>query len=157
MPHPANVLIDDLLKELTEILNFTLYGLRRLKDNGYVFTPSKAADEILGSYKEEINPVETFVEEIIVKGTPDDRVLHKNIGEAFRAWCRKEGHNSLSQYTQNRLIQNTKDILKMKGFTIDAVRSNGDRGLSGIQLKTFPQSNWLAKTDQEEGFDIDDM
>ncbi|BBH23010.1 hypothetical protein Back11_43550 [Paenibacillus baekrokdamisoli] len=125
MPHPANVLIDDLLlKQLPGILNFSLFGLRHLKDNGYVFTPSKAADEILGSYKEEINPVETFVEEIIVKGTPADRVLHKNIGEAFRAWCRKEGHNSLSQYTQNRLIQNTKDILKMKGITTDAVRSN---------------------------------
>lgn len=59
-------------------------------------------------------------------------VLHKNIGEAFRARCRKEGHNPLSQYTQNRLIQNTKDILKMKGITTDAIRSNGNSGLSGI-------------------------
>jgi len=51
MPHPANVLIDDLLQEPPGILNFALSGLRRLKDNGYVFTPSKAVDEILGSYQ----------------------------------------------------------------------------------------------------------
>jgi len=133
-------LLDALTSELPGILNFALEGLKRLEANGYRFTKSKAADELLKEYTEELNPVECFVEEMIVKGTPEDRVKNKTIGDVFRLWCQEHGHSSLAQYTQIRLLRNIREILHSKGINAEPGNAGNGRYLKGIKLNRTPDS-----------------
>ncbi len=154
----ANVeLMDDLTEELPGILNFAIEGLKRLEANRYVFTKSKASNELLKEYMEELNPVECFVEEMIVKGGPEDRVKNKTIGETFRLWCQEQGHSALAQYSQIRLIRNIKDVLKSKGISVGNGNAGNGRYLTGIKMNRTPHSILSGNAAVDEVDDIDDI
>ncbi|MOA05009.1 hypothetical protein D3C78_1245880 [compost metagenome] len=109
---------------------------------------------MLKEYTEELNPVENFVDEMITKGLPTDRVFNSTLGNTFRTWCYGEGYPNLAQYTPIRLINNITDILKNKQITVEKGKSGGRRYLSGIKLKT---STIRQVSEFEEVEDIDDI
>lgn len=147
-------LFDELKEELPGILNFALEGLKRLVSSGFAFTKSKASANILKEYMEELNPVETFVEEMIVKGLPTDRVKNKTIGDVFKLWCQENGHSSLMQYTQVRLLRMIREILRAKGIRMNQGNAGDGRYQTGIQIKRSPDS--ILKTNVTVG-EIDDI
>ncbi|WDH98699.1 phage/plasmid primase, P4 family [Paenibacillus urinalis] len=147
-------LLNKLTEELSGILNFALSGLKRLEANGYRFTKSQAANNLLKEFSEELNPVECFVDEMIVKGSPEDRVKNKDIGTSFKQWCQRQGHGSLAQYSQIRLLRNIREILQSKGIKTEVGNAGDGRYTKGIKLMKNP--NTLLNESVSVG-DIEDI
>ncbi|WP_252235066.1 phage/plasmid primase, P4 family [Clostridium sp. ZS1] len=76
--------------ELGGVLNWCLEGASRLISNGYKFTESKAVNDITNAYKQEQNPVENYLEEVLVcdEGYSETK---KSVLDGYKNWL--EGEN----------------------------------------------------------------
>jgi P4 family phage/plasmid primase-like protien len=139
-----------LQKELPGILNFALKGLESLKKNNYKFVESKAVSNAVEAYSEQLNPIRAFVNEMIVAGDYDDRILNRSLKEAFSNWCDDNGINT--QYNGPTVLNRIRDVLKDKhiSFSLDK-GSGGQRGLKGIR--------WSQKYNElnEKSLEVDDI
>jgi len=76
---------DKVSNELSGVLNWCLRGAERLINNKYIFTESKAVERITKAYKEEQNPVESYLKEVLVyeEGSSETK---KSVLEAYKSW-----------------------------------------------------------------------
>jgi len=80
--------------ELSGILNWTIGGYRRLQENKG-FTIPQASKEALDEYKEQIDPVLTFIYEYLSR-TDTGGTLLKVINKTYRVWAEENGYRPVS-------------------------------------------------------------
>lgn len=119
-------------KELPGILNFALKGLESLRDNKYKFIDAKAVKEAVEDYSEQLNPVRSFVKEMIELGNPDDKILNHKLKEVFSDWCEDNGINN--QYSPATVLNRIKDILRERKIPFELGKASaGKRCLKGLK------------------------
>lgn len=122
-------------KEYSGILNWAIEGAQRLIKNKYTFTECESIKKITKKYKEEQNPVESFLKEVLINeyGCCEKR---KDILDSYKVWI--EGQNISARGTDSpqkfwKALSNSakvalnkeleykkvKGILYLKDFKID--------------------------------------
>ena len=83
---------------MSGILNWAILGAKRLMKNRYIFTEGEAIKKITKAYKEEQNPVESFLKDSLIydEGYSETK---KDVLEAYKSWV--EGHNISSKGTES--------------------------------------------------------
>ena len=72
-----------LKQELPGIFNWSLNGLKQLRDNDFKFSPCTTSDAILVDYKEELNPMIGFFEECVDVVDSSHREENKIVYSSF--------------------------------------------------------------------------
>ncbi len=145
-----------LMKEGSGILNFALEGLKRLRKNSYLFTKSKKVQQLANQYSQMINPIQVFVEDMI-EAKPESKLLNKDLKASFFSWCQREGHNGLSNISNQQLTGKVKEVLKEQGIVFEPDKSGGERLIRGICLKTAPKPSWMNSTQIQVVDNIEDL
>jgi len=127
-------LADKLLGELPGILQFAIKGLVRLRERRYRFAKSEAIDSALGEYQRLINPIATFVDEMLEQGDETSRVYNDHIIASFQSWCRSTGHVKMSEMSYERFHAQLKMVLREKRIQF-RTSDGGRRYLGMVQLK----------------------
>lgn len=117
-PKPENERIAGLINtfsdEIDGIFNWALEGLLRLHKNGYKFTQSEKAKDILTKYKIENNNILYFVEEKCTTSDSEEiRIKCSELYERYQQFCRDCGFvsSNIKNFTRE-LEQNNKAIKK---------------------------------------------
>lgn len=136
-----------LQKELSGIFNWAILGLRRLRKNNYVFTKSKAMDEMLQEYKEMINPYIIFWNDCIIYN-PDDvdtKTSKKSVFDTFVNWCLKNNHKNLSQVSARKFWYEISCVVEqLKLSPLRYKKTQNSRFVIGLSLNLSE----LPKTSQ---------
>ncbi|MGO4734271.1 DNA primase family protein [Paenibacillus sp. 2KB_22] len=156
----ADVRLTEKLKtELPGILNFSLEGLNRLRSNGLVFTNPVIVQNVLSMYEEEQNPITTFVDDMIEKGSPQDRISNASLLIAYKNWCRSSNHNYNFSNNQ-RFITALRATLLGKGIKSAPEKSAGNRFCNGIRFISIakpPRPTFLNRVNEYTEVSIDEM
>jgi len=81
-------LSDKLTAELSGILNWTLEGLKRLKENGFRFSYKKSIEEIQEIYTRASNPVKAFLDEETVEDS-EAYIVKQELYEKYKDYVSK--------------------------------------------------------------------
>ena len=87
---------ETLLKELPGILLWSLTGFKRLEQNDWHMTRSKAMEQTHTEFKEHVNPLMTFLQDRCDFDHPDDKTAVEDFRYAYVEWCQQNGHHTLS-------------------------------------------------------------
>lgn len=89
---------EKVLEELSGVLNWAIEGAKRLINNDYKFTECEAIEKVTKSYKEEQNPVESFLKDALIyeEGNSETK---KEILDSYKLWI--EGQNISSRGTES--------------------------------------------------------
>ncbi|UZP04720.1 hypothetical protein JW813_06835 [Clostridium botulinum] len=89
---------EKVVPEMSGILNWAIEGAKRLMKNDYKFTESEAIEKVTKAYKEEQNPVESFLKDGL-KYEEGHSETKKDVLEAYKSWI--EGQNISSRGTES--------------------------------------------------------
>lgn len=89
---------EKVLEELSGVLNWAIEGAKRLMNNDYKFTECEAIEKVTKAYKEEQNPVESYLKDGLIyeEGYSETK---KDVLEAYKLWI--EGQNISSRGTES--------------------------------------------------------
>lgn len=89
---------DKVSEELSGVLNWAIEGAERLINNDYRFTECEAIEKVTKAYKEEQNPVESFLKDVLIyeEGHSETK---KDVLDAYKLWI--EGQNISSRGTES--------------------------------------------------------
>jgi P4 family phage/plasmid primase-like protien len=90
---PDIELRDKLYQELPGIFNWSLAGLRDLRQNGWAQSPEII--EATGAYRESNDVEQAFIDSQCIVD-PDARVSASDLYNAYRSWCSDTGHKAKS-------------------------------------------------------------
>lgn len=124
-------LLSKLMEEADGILAFALAGLRRLMDNRYVFSESRANLEELQKYREDSDSVLAFVRECCVFG-PDTETSSFDFYNAYKNYCEECGLKPFSQRTVTQTVMSLHPEIELSRDT------TGKRRML-VGVKTQPQ------------------
>ncbi len=79
-------MFNKLKSEIAGIFQWAIEGLKRLKDNNYVFSSSLAIDKCLDNYKQEQNPVIDFFESCFSLGN-NKQIKRSDIYNCYQKYC----------------------------------------------------------------------
>jgi len=126
-------LTSKLKSELPGILNWSLGGLKALRQNSFLFPISKAISDTLEEYKESSTPILQFVRDMIKQAAPDKYVKYVVLANHYQSWCDMNG--LVNSYTKGMAFaKQIKNALKGEGMKTGRFKSGGVRGISGIRL-----------------------
>lgn len=133
---PDRFLIDKIRKEKSGILNWMLYGLQRLMNNGFEFTRSLRSQHLLEQKKLDDDPVSCFLrDETWVQYQDGFAASSTDLFSAFLLWCNANAVEPLSMRSAMRNIKQYLDRIESvaysENFSFDGQRK---RGYSGIGL-----------------------
>jgi phage/plasmid-associated DNA primase len=153
-------LTEKLIKdELPGILAFAIRGLKRLRENGYVFTSSQKAQRTLEEYKEKMNPMLEYVRLNIKENTEAEKVNTTVLRQHFRTWCEREGHDKFSKISSKAFGNQLKRVLENEGIAYEKVKS-GKRYIKGIEVKGLNDESKKGQsrlTVKDSGNELDDL
>ncbi|MDL2263684.1 phage/plasmid primase, P4 family [Synergistaceae bacterium OttesenSCG-928-I11] len=140
-PHERRIdrdLYDKLCRELDGIFAFAVRGLKRLKENGYVFSTSRKADAIAREYVRSIDPYADFVQTVV---SPKDvstqnKVRCCDLKSAFEEFCLKRGWQSYASQPYNKTLAEIRHALEQQRVSFKPKKINGKRYVTGIALRT---------------------
>ena len=133
---------EDFRQHLTEIFNWVLDGYRALKADR-AFTETDEQAEIIGEYKEVINPLISFIKDYELDG---EYASNDEFYKDYTVWCEENGHKARTKQGFLRAVPEVlreyrKDIVKPSApFSINGVIMRGVRRaftvpLTGEQMK----------------------
>tara|TARA_Y100000588_G_C13674273_1_gene677572 strand:- start:86 stop:493 length:408 start_codon:yes stop_codon:yes gene_type:complete len=128
-------MFEKLLKEMPGILNFAIQGFKRLYDNNFVFTESKKSNEILGEYKQEINPILDFFKNAVRQTDSEDRVSTDELYEGFQNWCEANNYRNQKNTGKRKFLREFRSILKVECIDYFEKPSNGKTFFYKLRLK----------------------
>jgi len=101
---------EELLNEMPGIINWAMDGAKRLKENNYKFTQTKATDETKMEFEESISSSVMFFRENF---TPDDNgfLTNKEIYREYKDWCYENGKK---QTASNKFHKDVTKNIKVK-------------------------------------------
>lgn len=128
----------DLLMELTEelpgIFNWAIEGLKRLRENNYVFSRSSLIKEELRKYRLSQNPVLNFFESIVVYDA-SSKLKRSELYNHFKLWCEQNGIDRIR--TRQRFYKDLMNVIDSKELSIVEKRIQGHEYFEGIKLQSF--------------------
>jgi putative DNA primase/helicase len=147
-------LLDELNKELAGILAFAIRGLKRLKQNDFVFTRSQTAERALEAYKEKIDPMLAFVRDFVKEDEEAEPLNMTVLREHFRQWCNREGHTNMAKIAGNTFWGSLKKVLDKERINY-IKKYKGSRDLRGVVVKGLNDKK-TAKTLDDLDDDFND-
>lgn len=125
-------IIDKLREELPGIFNWAYAGYKRLVQVGE-FTETFDSEELLREFKEAINPIITFIEEL--ENLPD-RIIYKEIYNDYRQWCIMGGHNPMNRENFSKQFREVflKEYPTWEAFRTGTVRGVRKRESAVVQM-----------------------
>jgi putative DNA primase/helicase len=126
-------LTNKLLKERTGILNWSIAGLRRLRERGY-FNQPKSAQSLIRDLEDLASPVGGFIREHCTVG-PGKEEATSALFRAYDNWCTLHGHHG----TQSNIFgRNLRAVLPE--ITVVQHGDAGHRYYKGIALRASDTS-----------------
>ena len=125
-------------KELAGIFNFAMEGYKRLKENKFVFSKSKAADDLRAQceaqysskYDTKLEIISAFIKDCIIQNQ-DKRTLKNDLYEKFKEWCTDcDLYNPFE--TLRGFLAEARLQFKISGIAYEEAKSNGKSYLRGI-------------------------
>jgi len=120
--------------ELAGILNWSLMGLRRLRQQKYNFSESVFIDQAFSKYKTEQNPMPEYIAERLIH-SPGSRTKKCEIVDEYYAWCKENGIANESKMSSQRFWSIFRAGYKESGFVYSEQTSSGIRYLKNVLLK----------------------
>ena len=133
-------LMEELEDEMDGIFNFALEGLERLQENDFNFTESKKCERFMEEYFACNNPLDNFVDEMIVQGTEKDKINYKELFSKYRTWCSSQKID-VKDYERKQFAMDIKNVLRLKEIDFKVTKTNGERGLKGVKLIDIEKKN----------------
>lgn len=92
-------ILDKMLQELPQIVNWAIEGLHRLKDNSYNFTEIAAGNHYIEDYRKNSDTVFSFLsdEGYIITKDPNDKISKQYLLEKYYRYCQREERQSVSK------------------------------------------------------------
>ncbi|EJT6613110.1 hypothetical protein N2W28_000688 [Clostridium perfringens] len=123
---------EKVLEELSGVLNWAIEGAKRLINNDYKFTECEAIEKVTKAYKEEQNPVESFLKDALIYEDGNSETK-KEILDSYKLWI--EGQNISSRGTESpqrfwKALSNSAKILLNKELEYKKVQGT-------LHLKNF--------------------
>ncbi|OMF88761.1 DNA primase family protein [Paenibacillus sp. FSL R7-0337] len=125
-------LTDKLLKELPGILVFALEGLARLIENDFNLTKSKACDQALDKYKNELNPVAEFVMEEVYQDNKK-MTLRSSFRDDFNRWANENGFDKINN--PRKFMELFRRVLEENKIPYQQVKSDGYYHIIGLGVR----------------------
>ena len=125
-------------KELAGIFNFAMEGYKRLKENKFVFSKSKAADKLKAQceaqyssrYDTKLEIISAFIKDCIIQNK-DKRILKNGLYEKFKEWC-EDGDLYNPFETLRGFLAEARRQFQTSGIAYEEAKSNGKSYLRGI-------------------------
>lgn len=131
---------NELLKELTGILNWAIEGLKRLRENNYQFSSSKAIESLQESYYNEQNPVQEFFDEYVAI-QDGSRTKQSDFFNMYIRWLEIQGIDDKGTRSRQVFWRYFKIILNNEGVTINKKKIKGTIYFDGLKLQDFEEQN----------------
>ena len=140
-----NLAEEILNKEKSGILNWMIEGLKRLKENNFVFSESKSTERMKIEFKRLSNSVQSFIDEMIVKDV-DSLITKSELYEAYKNYCENLGIEVVGKG------QFTKEISKLPYAkeTVQKIYGKISRCWRGIRVKTAEELEAESKLAEEQ-------
>lgn len=121
--------------EMAGIFNWAMEGLRRLRDQKYSFSHSSAIEEVTSQYKEEQNPIMSYMREMLEVSSSNTRVTKASVIEKYNVWTQRNGLGDGTKMSTVRFWSTFRANCKELGMPYEQQQSNGVRYLRGIALQ----------------------
>lgn len=131
-----------LMSELSEIFEWALAGLSRLREQGS-FTWCEETDELLGLYKRQNNPVQVFVEDRCVLSEPNKVAPKDELYAAYRKFAKRFGYK---QKNKENFCSALKAVVNQKGMYLEDTRPS----LEGRRVYCFKGISLLQSACAED-------
>ena len=144
---------EKLIQEIPGIIGWSLAGAKRLQENGYVFSDSKAMRNVFIEFEEEMSSAIMFFNERYVI-SPNGRVPRSVLYEEYTQWCKDNGKRGVSSVRKfNReLLDN------IPGLLDNVVMRNGDSTCRGFNCEYSPRDQRdIPQYEQIETVDINEL
>lgn len=121
-----------LMRELPGIFNWSIEGLRRLKENKWVFTKSEEITALKNEMLMYCKPVTAFVIQCVTQGNKDkrkgrtDRIPSSKVHHKFLSWAEDKALEVTEYHNARRFRQAFKESLKEQGIDVDIVKNSVD-------------------------------
>lgn len=125
-------ILKDLEPELSGILTWSVKGLKRLIKNGYKFTQSDRANELLNEYRRDIDPVLDFFKDAI-KADVHSKLSYDRLYGAFEKWRKDNGVKTTKE--RREFIKDLRYHLEQENIASRRKHSNDIYFLTGIAFK----------------------
>ena len=92
-------ILDKMIKELPQIVNWAIEGLHRLKANNYNFTEIAAGNQYIEDYRKNSDTVFGFLsdEGYTITKDPNDKISKQDLLEKYYMYCQREERQSVSK------------------------------------------------------------
>ncbi len=123
--------------EMPGVLNWAIEGVQRLFRQGR-FTEPAAMNDLIRGYRNEMNPVEAFIEEVVgYDPERSNKVRTSSIVASFRHWCTDNASDrDAEQMNPKRMGWAIKKKFGIEAVTISGTTTeNKSRGFQGVFLK----------------------
>jgi putative DNA primase/helicase len=141
-----------LLEELGGIFYWGLKGLRRLIDNGYIFTEAAQVKELLENFRATNNPIVDFVHEWL-RIHKHARVVQSDVYKAFKDFTIQYGYKSFENMSARAFYQALEIELSTRKINFSRQKSNA-RYYHGFMLLRSSMMSPALTDETIEGFDI---
>ncbi len=139
IPFDANIppdeidphLIDKLVLEKQGIMNWAIEGLKRLSNNNWQFSYSKASDDLLNRLIIESDPLAQYIAEYVELNPEKKPVKYQDFHKSFNSFALKNGYETINR-TFNRDFT---DKLLSLGYIFDKVNIHGVQYIKGLRIK----------------------
>lgn len=133
-PKERNVnLTQELVGELSGILNWSIEGLRRLRENKYQFSQCKVIEECHQTYYAEQNPVKEFFHEHITL-EEGSRTKQSDFHEKYMQWLNMQGIDDKGTKSKQIFWRFLKIIFESEGIPIIKKKVKGTIFFDGITI-----------------------
>lgn len=139
-------LVHKLEQELPGILKWSIEGLKRLIQNDYNFTESRAIEDTMQKYKEQQKPMNEFIKDCVTS-MPGNRVARKQIKEAFEQWCTQNSNDEAMNKYKRAFWQPFKDALEELEIQSSPAKIKGVEYFKDIILSTVIGGEGGSKDD----------
>ncbi|TWH82564.1 DNA primase family protein [Sedimentibacter saalensis] len=133
-PEERNVnLTNELLEELPGILNWAIEGLKRLRENNFIFSKCKVIEEYTNNYCLEQNPVKEFFMEH-VKVAKDCKTKQSDFYKKYIYWLALQGIDDKGTKAVQTFWKNFKIVLENEQIKINRKKVTGVYYYDGIDI-----------------------
>lgn len=135
-------LLSKLLPELEGILLFALQGYQRLLRNNHQLSACKQSDLALAAYKEEQNPVLTFIQEEL-RYPAESSIKRSELHPAFRNWALRNGYDDFSGISRQKFWDLFRAGGTELGLALSTKKIKGDVYLENLEFRGFQDKSSL--------------
>lgn len=129
-------LLNELTNELPGIFNWAMEGLKRLREQDFIFSYAQAIEDELNKYRLMQNPVLGFYDAMI-ELDESSRIKRADVFEYFKFWCEEQGIDCIASRTCQRFYKDFTALIDSKSLPIGIKRIQGYEYFEGFKFKEF--------------------